>query len=187
MASNRSLNSVFKSVLVGGSMIALTILPSGCNSINNKTLSSEQAQTMVSSYVTEHNGSVSNIQGVVQNEGSSQAVATISVSDFNYTVSNGAKAKYTGKAIAQFSRYTDGKWSMTDVTINPDDVFSARHFTISNQSSSPNASAWVSIFSDPGGFFGIVFGILALGVVVSSPIIIVYYFNQRKSSLKKES
>jgi hypothetical protein len=181
MASNRSLNSVFKSVLVGGSMIALTILPSGCNSINNKTLSREQAQEMVTNYVSENNGSVSNIQGVVQNEGTSQAVATIAVSDFNYTVSNGAKVKYTGKAIAQFSRYTDGKWSMTDVTINPDDAFSARRFTISDQSLKP--TLWASISSNFGYVLTLIFGVL----ITASPLFFMYYLTQKKSSSQKSS
>jgi hypothetical protein len=177
MTSNRSL----KSVLVGGSMIALTILPSGCNSINNKTLSTEQAQTVITKYITEHNGSVSNIQGVVQNEGTSQAVATIAVSDFNYTVSNGAKVKYTGKAIAQFSRYTDGKWSMTDVTINPDDAFSARRFTISNQeptTKGTDSDVGLDVVLPP-----FLFGLL----VLISPLFFMYYLTQKKSAQKKES
>jgi hypothetical protein len=182
MTSNRSL----KSVLVGGSMIALTILPSGCNSINNKTLSTEQAQTVITKYITEHNGSVSNIQGVVQNEGTSQAVATIAVSDFNYTVSNGAKVKYTGKAIAQFSRYTDGKWSMTDVTINPDDAFSARRFTINEQGSEPEPTLWSKLHTqlslDPGPL------LIPLFLFTMLPLSFVYYYlTQKKSSPKKQS
>jgi hypothetical protein len=183
MNSNRSFKSVFKSVLVGGSMIALTTLPSGCNGINNKVLSSEKAQEIVTNYVIEHDGSVSNIQGVVQNEGASQAVATIAVSDFKYTISNGRKVKYTGKAVAEFSRYTDGRWSMTNVTINPDDAFSARRFTITDQSPSSNATLWDSLTTNPGAALIPT----AFLLVITSPLFFMYYLTQKKSSQKKQS
>jgi hypothetical protein len=183
MTSNRSLNSVFKSVLVGGSVIALTILPSGCNSINNKILSSDKAQEIVSNYVTEHSGSVSNIQGVVQNEGTSQAVATIAISDFNYTISNGRTVKYTGKAVAKFSRYTDGRWSMTNVTINPDDAFSARRFTITDQGPT-QPSLWDNISSNFGTSLTM-FTFWFLGGI--SPFFLMYYLTQKKSAQKKQS
>jgi hypothetical protein len=189
MTSHRPLKSVFKSVLVGGSVIALTTLPSGCSGINNKVLSREQAQEIISKYVTDNNGNVGDIQGVVQNEGASQAVATVTISDFNYTISNGHKVKYTGKAAAQFSRYTDGKWSMTDVTINPDDVFSARHFT-TNVQDPRSEDYWFfqKVTLGDGTEFPI--GLLLslslplIGIVFS---IYSYYSTQKKSRTSKQS
>jgi hypothetical protein len=191
MASNHSSNSVFKSVLVGGSMVALMILPPGCNSINNKTLSRGQAQEIVTDYInqhtdyiSQHNGSTSDVQGVVQNEGASQAVATIAIRDFNYNASNGHTVKYTGKAVAEFSRYTDGRWSMTNMTINPDDVFSARRFTIAPESVIP-------LSSNLDANRGDVMLLMGLILAVVSPLVIVYFIIkktiQKKSSLRKQS
>ena len=64
----------------------------------------------------------------MQNENTNEAVATVELNNLRYSSSGGSDGTYTGKAIANFSRYTDGTWSMTRVTINPDNLFSAKWF-----------------------------------------------------------
>jgi hypothetical protein len=135
--SQYDLRSPLRSIVIAAGMITLTVLPSGCSIVGDNTLSSETAQSTVSEYVAEHNGSVSSVQGVIQNEGSSQAVATVEVNNFKYKT-YGSEQIYTGPAIAEFSRYTDGNWSMTRFTVSPNNIFSSASIATNIKSPSSN-------------------------------------------------
>jgi len=125
MISNRFLGSVLSFILLSGGIAALATLSSGCSIMNEKTLSQSTAQAIASRFVEKHKGKLTGIQGVTQNDSTNQAAAIIQISGFNYNTKSETGQTYDGKAVASFTKYTDGTWAMTGFILNPDELFSA--------------------------------------------------------------
>lgn len=109
-------------LLYVASITSLSIVITGCTEIlPSKTLSQAKAERIINKFL-ESKGSISSFKGVVQNENESTAVATLEVSNYQYRL-YGNERTYSGPAIASFTRYTDGTWAMTRLTMTPQGDF----------------------------------------------------------------
>lgn len=105
-------------LLYVASITLLSTVTTGCTEIfPSKTLTQAKAEKLINKWL-ESKGTISNFKGVVQNENESTAAANFEVSDFKFN-SHGETQSYSGPAIASFTRYTDGSWALTKVTITP--------------------------------------------------------------------
>lgn len=95
----------------------LTVTTGCAEILPSKTLSQAKAERIINKFL-DSKGTISSFKGVVQNENESTAVATLEVSNYQYRIYENDRT-YSGPAIASFTRYTDGTWAMTRLTMTP--------------------------------------------------------------------
>ena len=127
MPSQKIISSALSFLLLSGSITGLAIGTHGCSSTNiqQQGLPKENAEILLTTYVSKHTGTLTAFKGIIQGNSPSEANVELEVDNFYYNKGN---SKYSGPALASFTSYTDGLWVMKRFTINPNNMFGAVWF-----------------------------------------------------------
>ena len=189
MPSRKIISSTLSFLLLSGSIAGLTIGTHGCSSSNveQQGLQKENSEILLKDYVGKHTGTLTTFKGIIQGNSPSEAKVELEVDNFYY---NSGKSKYSGPALANFTRYTDGLWVMKRFTVNPNNMFGAIWFDTEEKvptSGELDRIKQENLWSDPLPWAGgltlkTVIWMLVVCIIMAIPVL--FYIFQPK---KKES
>lgn len=127
MSNRKIVSSALSFLLLSGSVAGLAIGTHSCSNSNieQQGLQKENSEILLKNYVSKHTGTLTVFKGVIEGNSPSEAKIELEVDNFYY---NNGNSKYSGPALANFTRYTDGLWVMKRFTVNPNNMFGAIWF-----------------------------------------------------------